>query len=332
MSSEGAATDLPNARAAPAAAPAEASVEVLVEAPARPITRVESTGAVIRSLRPHQWIKNAFVAAPLVFAQKLGDPSYVARTALAVLAFCALSGAVYMFNDVLDFEADRQHPTKRHRPIAAGLVSRRAALAWSALIAAGALAACAALDWRLAALAAAYLTQNAAYTLRLKRVAFVDVALIASGFLLRVLAGSAAIAVPTSGWLLLCTALLALFLGFGKRAHELAWATRSGWTTQTRAALAGYRHDILWAAMLALALATCVTFVAYTLDAHTVAEFGTSRLIYSAPFVAFGLLRFLSLALWWPRDEPPTEAMLKDPWFLIDLVAAVATVLYVIYG
>jgi hypothetical protein len=147
-----------------------------------------------------------------------------------------------------------------------------------------------------------------------------------------VLAGSVAIAVPTSGWLVLCTALLALFLGFGKRAHELAWATRSGWTTETRAALAGYRRDILCAAMLTLAVATCVAFVAYTLDARTVAEFGTNRLIYSAPFVAFGLLRFLLLALWWTKDEPPTEAMLKDPWFLIDLVAAVATVLYVIYG
>jgi decaprenyl-phosphate phosphoribosyltransferase len=288
--------------------------------------------ALVRSLRPHQWIKNVFVAAPLVFAQKLGEPHYVVRSALAVAAFCALSGAVYAFNDVRDLEADRLHPTKRHRPIAAGQLSRRAALAWSAVLAAGALAGCLALDWWLAAFAAAYLAQNVAYTLRLKQIAFVDVALIASGFLLRVLAGAAAIAVPTSGWLLLCTALLALFLGFGKRAHELAWAERNGRTTKTRAALAGYRLDILRVTMLVLAIATCVAFVAYTLDEHTVTEFGTNRLIYSAPFVAFGVLRFLQLALWWPRDESPTEAMLRDPWFLVDLAAAVAMVLYVIYG
>lgn len=324
MSTKGAVTDPPSAQAA--------LPEAHAASPPRSITPVGSAVALIRSLRPHQWIKNVFVAAPLVFAQKLEEPSYVARAALAVLAFCVLSGAVYVFNDVLDLEADRQHPTKRHRPIAAGLLSRRAALAWSALLAAGALAGCFALGWKLGALAAAYLGQNAAYTLRLKQVAFVDVALIASGFLLRVLAGSAAIAVPSSGWLLVCTALLALFLGLGKRAHELAWAERNGGTHQTRAALAGYRLDVLRVTMLVLGLATCAMFAAYTLDSRTVTEFGTSRLVYSVPFVAFGVLRFLFLALWWPRDEPPTEAMLKDPWFLVDLAGAVAVVLYVIYG
>lgn len=323
MSTEGGATDPAGALAAPAG---------LSTAPARAASPLGSTVALARSLRPHQWIKNVFVAAPLVFAQKLEDPHYVARSALAVLAFCALSGAVYVFNDVRDLEADRLHPTKRHRPIAAGELARRTALMGSVVLAAGALAGCFVLGAKLAALAAAYLVQNIAYTLRLKQVAFVDVALIASGFLLRVLAGAAAIAVPSSGWLLICTALLALFLGLGKRAHELAWAERNGASQQTRAALAGYRLDVLRRIMLALGLITCVAFAAYTLDSRTVAEFGTSRLFYSVPFVAFGVLRFLFLALWWPRDEPPTEAMLKDPWFLIDLAGAVAVVLYVIYG
>jgi decaprenyl-phosphate phosphoribosyltransferase len=287
--------------------------------------------ALVRSVRPHQWIKNVFVFAPLVFAQKLGEPAYVVRAALAVAAFCALSGAVYVFNDVLDIEADRRHPTKRHRPIASGALSRRTALAWSALLATGSLAGCLALDLHLAAFAAAYLIQNVAYTLRLKQLAFVDVALIASGFLLRVLAGAAAIAVPSSGWLLLCTGLLALFLGFGKRAHELAWAERSGRTTQTRAALAGYRLDVLRVTMVVLGVITCAAFAAYTLADRTVAEFGTNHLIYSTPFVALGVLRFLFLALWWPKDDSPTEAMLKDRWFLLDLAAATATVLFVIY-
>lgn len=295
-------------------------------------TPVGTTVALIRSLRPQQWIKNVFVAAPLVFAQKLTEPAYVVRSALAVLAFCALSGAVYAFNDVRDVAADRLHPTKRHRPIASGALAERTALVGSAVLAAGALAGCLALGWQLAVFAALYLAQNVAYTLRLKHVAFVDVALIASGFLLRVLAGAAAIAVPSSHWLLVCTALLALFLGFGKRAHELAWAERNGRTTQTRAALAGYRLDVLRTTMLVLGTATCIAFALYTLDERTIREFGTNRLIYSVPFVAFGVLRFLFLALWWPRDESPTEAMLKDPWFLLDLAAAVATVLYVIYG
>src|SRR5262249_38707027 len=156
-------------------------------------------------------------------------------------------------------------------------LSQRAALAWSGLLATSALAGCFVLDKKLAAFAAVYLIQNVAYTLRLKQIAFVDVALIASGFLLRVLSGAAAIAVPTSGWLLLCPALLALLLGFGKRAHELAWAERNGQTTETRASLAGYRLDVLRVMMLGLALATCAAFVAYTIDDRTVREFGTDR-------------------------------------------------------
>jgi len=302
------------------------------EPAARRRTAAGSVSALIRTLRPHQWIKNLFVATPLVFSRHLVDVEYVLRTGLAVLAFCALSGAVYAFNDVRDAAADRLHPTKRYRPIAAGELSEGAAIAWAALLAGGALAGCLVIHWKLAAFAAAYLVQNVAYTLWLKQIAFVDVATIASGFLLRVLAGAAATGVYASRWLLLCTALLAMFLGFGKRAHELAWAERTGRATSTRAALASYRLPVLRLALFALAAVTLATFGAYTLDAHTAAFFGTNRLIYSTPFVALGIARFLGLALWWPKDESPTEAMLKDKWFLLALGAAAATMLYVIYG
>lgn len=288
--------------------------------------------ALIKTLRPQQWVKNVFVAAPLVFARHLTEPSYALRAAIAVAAFCLLSGAVYTFNDVRDVEADRAHPTKRHRPIAAGQLGERAALGASLALAIVSLAACAALGWRTAAFAAAYLVQNIAYSVRLKHVAFVDVALITSGFLLRVLAGAAAIAVPASGWVLACTALLATLLGLGKRAHELAWAERTGQSHTTRAALAGYSIPVVRALLYVLALATCAAYLAYTFDAHTVALFGTRRLWYSSPFVALGIVRYLWLALWAPTDLPPTEAMLRDPWFLVDLAAAAATVLYIIYG
>ena len=288
--------------------------------------------ALWKTLRPHQWVKNVFVAAALVFSRHLTDGAYLARTAVALLAFCLLSGAVYAFNDVRDVDADRAHPTKRHRPIASGALSERTALIASGVLAAIALAACLAIRWQLGGIAAAYLVQNVAYSVRLKHVAFLDVGLIASGFLLRVLAGAAAIDVPASGWLLICTALLALFLGLGKRAHELAWAERTGQTTETRASLAGYRIGVVRLAMLVLAVATCISYVAYTYDAHTVRFFGTDRLSYSVPFVALGILRFLFLALWYPKDEPPTEAMLKDPWFLLDLAGATGVVLYIIYG
>ena len=288
--------------------------------------------ALLRTLRPHQWVKNVFVAAPIVFAQKLTEPAFVWREAFAVFAFCLLSGAVYTFNDVRDVEADRVHPSKRNRPIAAGVLRERTALIWAGVLAATALAGCFALSWKLALIAAAYLVQNVAYSVRLKHIAFVDVAIIATGFLLRVLAGAAAIDVPASGWLLACTALVAVFFGLGKRAHELAWAERSGVAHETRAALAGYRLPLVRVAMIVLAVITCGAYIAYTVDEHTVHFFGTDRLAYSAPFVAVGLVRFLGLALWRPTDESPTDAMLKDPWMLLDLAAATATVLYIIYS
>jgi 4-hydroxybenzoate polyprenyltransferase len=286
--------------------------------------------ALVKTLRPHQWVKNLFVAAPLVFARHMLDAPYVLRSLAVIAAFCALSGAVYAFNDVRDIEADRAHPTKRARPVAAGAISEQSALWAAAVLAIGALGGCIALGWTTAALASAYFAQNVAYSVKLKQIAFLDVALIASGFLFRVLAGAAAIAVPTSRWVLACTALLACLLGLGKRAHELAWARRTG-RTATRAALAGYRMPIVRVLMLVLAVATCAAYVAYTLDARTIREFGTDQLVWSSPFVGLGILRFLWLSLYNRSDDSPTEVMLRDPWFLADLAGATAAMLYIIY-
>ena len=293
---------------------------------------METAVGLLKTLRPHQWVKNVFVAAALVFSRHLTDLDYVVRTGIAMFAFCLLSGAVYLFNDVRDVEGDRAHPTKRNRPIASGQLSERVAMIAAVVLASVALLGCLALSWKLAIIGALYLAQNVAYTVKLKHIAFVDVGIIATGFLLRVLAGAAAIDVPPSGWLLICTALVATFFGLGKRAHELAWAERTGQTTETRAALAGYRIPVVRAAMFVLGFATCAAYIAYTVDEHTIRFFGTTQLPYTSPFVALGIFRFLQLALWRPKDDSPTEAMLKDPWFLLDLVAATATVLYIIYG
>ena len=267
-----------------------------------------------------------------MFSRHLTDGEYLLRTGVAFLAFCMLSGAVYTFNDVRDVEADRAHPTKRNRPIASGALSERTALIAAVVLAVIALAACFVLSWKLAAIAAIYGTQNVAYSVKLKHIAFIDVGVIATGFLLRVLAGAAAIDVPASGWLLLCTALIATFFGLGKRAHELAWAERTGQGHETRASLAGYRIPVVRTTMLVIGIVTVAAYLAYTVDPHTVAFFHTDLLPYSTPFVALGILRFFSLALWDPKDVSPTEAMLKDPLFLLNGLAAAATVLYIIYG
>jgi 4-hydroxybenzoate polyprenyltransferase len=301
--------------------------------------------AVLVTMRPRQWVKNLFALAPLVFSKSLTDPALALRAGGAVAAFCLLSGAVYAFNDVRDAAADRRHPRKRQRPIAAGLLGERTALVAAALLAAASLGAMAALSLALAAVALGYLANNLAYSLGLKRFAFLDVALIAGGFLLRVWAGGLAIDVPVSPWLLVLTGLLAALLGLGKRAHELVWAERAAVTpqgtrpidrfhtvTDTRASLAGYRvHSLRWAMGL-LALATAAGYALYTQDEHTVRFFGTRRLLFTLPFCLFGIGRFLQLAVWRPREDSPTDAVLRDWPFLLCLAAWGATVLAIIYG
>jgi len=290
---------------------------------------------VLKTLRPHQWVKNLFVAAPLVFAKQLLEPAALVRSALAVAAFCALSGAVYAFNDVRDVAADRAHPTKRRRPIASGALSERAAIVLAIVLAVAALGVAAGLGGLTVAFAGAYLAVNLGYSLGLKQVAFVDVGLIAAGFLLRVLAGAAAIDVPASAWLLACTGLLAAFLGLGKRAHELTAAERGGRNAlATRAALAGYRVEHVKSAMAALAIATTAAYALYTLSAHTIGFFGTEQLVWTTPFCAVGLGRFAMLAIGRAHlgDDSPTDAMLRDRIFVLNLGGWAVAVVAIIYG
>lgn len=289
--------------------------------------------AIFLTLRPHQWVKNLFVVAPLVFSKHLFDAHYALATLVATLVFCALSGAVYAFNDVRDAPQDRLHPIKRNRPIAAGALSQRAALAVSLCLALGALGGAAALSWKLALAALGYLIVNLAYTLALKRVAYLDVLLIAVGFLLRVTAGAFAIDVPISPWLVACTGLLASLLGFGKRAHEVLMSERSDRDPRaTRASLAGYDRRRLQWVMGVLAVATCVSYALYTQDRRTVAFFQTRQLIWTTPFGVFGIIRFLQLALWRPRAQSPTDAILRDPPFFLNFVLWGVIVLIIIYG
>jgi decaprenyl-phosphate phosphoribosyltransferase len=289
--------------------------------------------AILVTLRPHQWVKNLFVVAPLVFSKHLFDAGFALRTAGAVAVFCALSGAVYAFNDVRDAAQDRQHPTKKFRPIAAGQLGETGGLVTAGILAALALAGALVLDWRLAAVAGIYAVMNLAYSISLKRIAFVDVFIIAAGFLLRVAAGAFAIDVPMSPWLLACTGLLAALLGFGKRAHELLLAERAGLDPgSTRTSLAGYSRGALKWSLAILAGTTCATYALYTQDARTLEFFGTRQLIWTLPFCVLGIGRFLQLALWKPRPQSPTDAMLRDWPFLVNIVLWGAVVLVIIYG
>jgi len=267
-----------------------------------------------------------------VFSQRLFEVDTALSSFFAVLVFCGLSGAVYAFNDVRDVTADRLDPVKRKRPIASGELSERAALWVSALLTLTALPLAAVIDPWLGLVALLYVSNNLAYSLYLKRIAFVDVLIIATGFLLRVLAGAFAIGVPVSGWLLACTGLLSALLGFGKRAHELGQiaSSRTG-RAHSRGSLAGYSLTTLRVALFVLAAATVGTYAFYSLDERTVSAFGSGHLIYTLPFCALGILRFLQLALWKPKPESPTDAMLRDPLFLLNLAFWGTAVLFIIY-
>lgn len=285
--------------------------------------------AIVKATRPHQWIKNGFVAAPLVFAMRMRDKSADLRTAAALASFCLLSSAVYLWNDLVDVEKDRAHPLKRFRPIASGAlpipVARRLAPAFALL----ALSAGLWLGAAFAVCAASYLALNLAYSFTLKKLAFIDVLAITLGFLLRVLAGAAAIPVQASGWLLGCTLLLASFLAFGKRAHELRVAGERGGAQ--RDVLGKYHPGVLRSLLYLLALATLATYSAYTQSAHALSFFGTRYLAFTIPFAAFGLARFLTLTLHRSDAESPTDAMLHDLPFILNLVLYSVAIVAIIY-
>jgi decaprenyl-phosphate phosphoribosyltransferase len=282
---------------------------------------------ILKAVRPHQWVKNVFVAAPLLFAKRIGDVSSDLRAAGAFAAFCLLSSAVYLVNDLVDIEKDRAHPIKRHRPIASGTLKPDAARAIAGLFAIAALAGGVMLGWNFALTAAGYLALNAAYSFRLKRIAFVDVGCISLGFLLRVLAGAFAINVPASRWLLLCTLLLSALLGFGKRAHELRVAGDDG--HKHREVLGDYNPRLLRLLLIALGVVTPIAYLMYTIT-HSAELFGNGRLILTVPFAAFGVYRFIRIVSRTDKADSPTDSMLHDPAFMVNLVLYAAAVVAIV--
>lgn len=265
---------------------------------------------LIRTIRPHQWVKNIFVLAPVVFATKLFDPQLLTNAAFAFLAFCLLAGAVYTINDLADVAADRLHPVKRHRPIASGRVPESVARVFAAILVLISVGGGYFVSPLFSLVAAGYFALNVAYTMKLKHVAYLDVGCIALGFVLRVLGGGFATRIEVSGYLFVCTALLALFLGFGKRRHELT--TASAKAGKQRLALEGYTKRGLDMALTVTALLTVGTYLRYTLDAETLAFFKAGTLWPTTLFVVLGVWRFLHIVRYRPKAESPTQEMISD--------------------
>jgi 4-hydroxybenzoate polyprenyltransferase len=286
-------------------------------------------GALLKSLRPHQWVKNLFVAAPLLFSKHLLSLDHSLRTLLAFALFSLLSGSVYLVNDLFDIEKDRAHPKKCQRPIPSGRLPVGMARSAAATLILVSLGLSFFLGLPFFACTAGYLILNLAYSLSLKHVPFLDVLCIASGFLLRVVAGALVIGVPASPWLLVCTFVLAAYLGFGKRAHELTSAGARA--SEQRAVLSRYRLAHLRVILWTLAAATVAAYVTYTVSPHVREFFGTNKLLYTSPFAAFGVVRFLILVSKKATAESPTDEMLRDVPFMANLGLFAVAITLIIY-
>jgi decaprenyl-phosphate phosphoribosyltransferase len=300
---------------------------VLASTPPGPIRLVRG---LVRTVRPHQWMKNVFVLAPLVFAKELFDWELLVRGGGAFLVFCLLAGAVYTINDIVDAPSDRVHPVKRHRPIAAGIVPINVAKGLAVLLFVVAMAGALYGPPLFALVGFLYFVQNLAYSFRLKQIAYADVGCIALGFVLRVIAGGLATRIPVSGYLLACTALLALFLGFGKRSHELAGVSMAK-SKKQRAALEAYTSRALGRALAVTGVASAVTYVAYTIDPSTRAMFHSNWLWLTAINPIYGMLRFVYLVRSRPKAESPTQEMLRDTPFMLNLLIWIIVVLVIVY-
>ncbi len=282
------------------------------------------------SARPGQWIKNLFVFAALIFSRHLFDLDAVERTTTTFAVFCALSGAVYLFNDVADRHADRLHPVKARRPIASGELAPKTALVAGALLTLSGLAVAWALRPMLAAVALAYAVLLGLYSVRLKHVVILDVLLIAFGFVLRAVAGGVAIAVAISQWLLLCTTLLALFLALAKRRHELLML--AGGAPGHRRALEHYTPYLLDQMVGVVTASTLIAYAFYAISPETAQKFGTDRLGLTIPFPLYGIFRYLYLVHKEEGGGSPSELLVKDRPLLICVALWVLAVVLIVYS
>lgn len=284
--------------------------------------------AWMRLLRPRQWIKNFFVLAPLLFSGQAMQREFQVRALAAFAVFCLLASGVYAFNDVMDRTSDRSHPVKRLRPVASGAVTASGALTLSVVLLLGSVIGAFTLGAQVGWVALAYLSINILYGLALKRMVIVDVFAVASFFVLRLLAGAGAVGVHPSVWLLLCGGLLALFLGFAKRRHELELLGAD--SAGHRAVLSQYTTAFLDQLSVVLLSVTVVCYIMYTLESETARLVGTEALSYSAVFVLYGVLRYMFL-VHNRKGGDPAETLLGDRPLQAAVILWAAYCAFVVY-
>lgn len=287
---------------------------------------------IVRMLRVNHWTKNAVVLAAFFFAFWDRSQHLQARAGLllalaATGLFCLVSSAVYILNDLADLAADRAHPLKKFRPIASGRIPVPVAWGTSLLLLGAGLPLAWILSRDFGKVLTVYVLIQGLYSVWLKRVALVDVFVIASGFVLRAIAGAVVLHVHISPWLLLCTFLLALFLALCKRRHEKVLMSEI--STESRPSLEEYDRQLLDHLIAITAAATIVCYAVYTMSAETISKFGTSRLGFSVPFVVFGIFRYMDLVYRHEKGDRPEHILLSDGPILVDLALYVLTLVAV---
>ncbi len=284
--------------------------------------------AMVSLLRLPQWVKNGFVLAPLFFTPEVVSSQTAGKVVLGMLCFCLISSCVYIINDLSDREADRSHPKKRHRPLAAGTVSTAEALVLMVLLCGAGFAGAALLSGPFALVLALYFSINLAYSFGLKHWPILDLLAISAGFVLRVDAGARLIEVQPSEWILICTGFLALFLAIAKRRDDLVKEVGTG----HRPSLKGYTTQFLDVAATMVLGALLVSYAIYTTDNDVMARLGSDRLYLTVPFVLAGILRYLQIALVEERSGSPTTIVLTDRFMIVTIAGWIATFAALIYG
>ncbi len=273
---------------------------------------------MLRLLRPHQWLKNGFVFVGLLFGHAWNDVATVQTVVLAALAFCLVSSAIYVVNDLADREADRLHPHKKFRPLAAGTVTAGQGMVLGLLCAVAGFALAWAASPTVLLIVALYGALNLLYSWRLKHVVILDVFIIAAGFMLRILAGTVGVGIPPSSWLLLTGLMVTLFLGFAKRRSELAVMEHSD--VPARKVLQNYSLPMLDLMIGVCATGVVMAYSLYTMSADTIAAHRTGDLLYTVPFVLYGLFRYLHLTFSTDAGEDPARDLLRDPHLLLTVL------------
>lgn len=285
--------------------------------------------ALIKTLRPAQWIKNLFIFAPLIFSLNIFNADQVMLSAAAFFLFCLVSGAVYILNDLLDREEDKLHPVKSRRPLASGQLSPSAALTAFFLIAAVSLGGAWLVNLPFFISVLVYLFIQIGYSFKFKDIVILDVFIIAFGFFIRVIAGGLAIRVYISPWLLICTLLLALFLSLSKRRHELTLLEKEA--SEHRPILKEYSPYLLDQMIGVVTASTVISYSLYTISEETITKFGTKNLIYTVPFVLYGIFRYLYLIHQKSEGGTPESLIIHDLPLLIDVILWISSAVAILY-